>query len=48
MCDASQPVHGAALLQDGRHVAFLSRALSETEARYPQIERGRLVSPMYF
>ena len=45
--DASAYGHGAALLQkhgsDWRPVAFASRALTETESRYAQIEKEALV-----
>uniref|UniRef100_A0A8C5WEL0 ribonuclease H n=1 Tax=Leptobrachium leishanense TaxID=445787 RepID=A0A8C5WEL0_9ANUR len=40
--DASQHGLGAVCLQDDRPVAFTSRALTETEARYAQIEKGLL------
>ena len=37
-CDASQSGLDALLLQDGKAVAYASRALSSVETRYPQIE----------
>ena len=40
--DASQKGHGAAILQEGRPVAFASRSLSETEKSYAQIEKETL------
>ena len=40
--DASQKGLGAALLQDGRPVAFTSKALTPTEQRYANIEREML------
>ena len=41
--DASKIGTGAALLQDGRLIAFASKALTETEQRYANIERKLLV-----
>ena len=41
-CDASEKGMGAALLQDGRPLAYTSRALTETETRYAQIEKEML------
>ncbi len=38
-CDASETGLGAALLQGGEPVAFGSRALSQTERGYAQIEK---------
>ena len=40
--DASQKELGAALLQDGKPVAFASKALTETEQQYANIERELL------
>ena len=40
--DASQHGLGAVCLQNGRPVAFASRALTETESRYAQIEKELL------
>ena len=37
-CDASEKGLGAVLHQDGKPVAFASRALTDTETRYAQIE----------
>ena len=41
-CDASQTGLGAALLQDGQPLAFVSRALADTETRYAQLEKEML------
>ena len=41
-CDASQKGLGAALLQRGKPISFISRALTETEQRYAQIEKEML------
>ena len=41
-CDASQTGLGAALLQDGKPLAFVSRALTDTETRYAQLEKEML------
>lgn len=40
--DASQHGIGGCLLQEGQPVAFCSRSLSETETRYPQIDKEML------
>lgn len=40
--DASMKGLGAALLQDGRPIAFASKSLTETESRYANIEREML------
>ena len=41
-CDVSETGLGAAILQEGRPVAFESRALTDTETRYVQIEKELL------
>lgn len=41
-CDSSQYGTGAALLQDGKTVAFASKTLTKTEAGYAQIEKEML------
>ena len=42
--DASQVGLGAALLQNGKPIAFASKALNETECRYANIEREMLAA----
>ena len=41
-CDTSQAGLGAALMQGGHPIAYPSRALTETESRYAQIEKEML------
>ena len=41
-CDASEEVIGVALLQDGQPIDFASRALTNAETRYAQIEKEML------
>jgi len=41
-CDASKSGLGAVLMQDNKPVAFASRALTDTETRYAQIEKELL------
>ena len=41
-CDSSQSGLGAALIQNGHPIAYSSRALTETESRYAQIEKEML------
>eukprot|EP00057_Strongylocentrotus_purpuratus_P007672 XP_011662146.1 PREDICTED: uncharacterized protein K02A2.6-like [Strongylocentrotus purpuratus] len=41
-CDASKSGLGSTLLQEGKPVAYASRALTETEQRYAQIEKEAL------
>ena len=39
-CGASEKGFGSAVLQKGQPVAFVSRALTDTESRYAQIKRN--------
>ena len=41
-CDASEKGLGASLLQDGKPLAYASRALTNTETNYAQIEKELL------
>ena len=41
-CDASQSGLGAVIIQDGRVVEYASRALTDTEQNYAQIEKELL------
>ena len=41
-CEASQSGLGAVLLQEGQPVCYASRALTDTESRYAQIEKEML------
>ena len=41
-CDASKSGLGAVLLQEGKSVAYASRALTDAETRYAQIEKELL------
>ena len=41
-CDASEKGMGTALLQEGQPLAYISRALTDTETRYAQIEKELL------
>lgn len=41
-CDASETGLGAVLMQNGQPIAFASRALTDTETRYAQIEKELL------
>ena len=41
-CDSNQNGLGAALMQNGHPLAYASRALTETESRYAQIEKEML------
>ena len=44
LVDASQVGFGAALLQNGKPIAFASKALTKTECRYANIEREMLAA----
>jgi len=41
-CDTSEKGLGAALMQNGQPIAFASRALTDPETRYAQIEKEML------
>ena len=41
-CDASHNGLGAVLMQDGQPIAYASRAMTDTETRYAQIEKEML------
>ena len=42
-CDSSQTGLGAALMKNRHPIAYTSRALTETECRYAQIEKKMLL-----
>ena len=42
-CDTSDKGLGASLIQKGQPIAFASRALTDPETRYTQIEKEMLV-----
>ena len=42
-CDVSQRGLRATLLQEGKRIAYVSRAMTNTEANYGQIEKEHLV-----
>ncbi len=43
-CNSSQSGLGTALMQNGHPIAYASRALTETESRYAQIEKEMMAT----
>lgn len=46
-CDASKYGLGAALMQEGKPIAFASKSLTQSEVQYVQIEKVIVCDPLW-